>query len=105
MARQAIVTKFIGPTNYKGSRVKATADAGSITLHWDDALNSEDNHERAALALVLKFGWLDLDPGHVNHTDERKLKLFRKRYVAGGMPQHGNPYAYVFCDLRDGRRG
>ena len=56
-ARQAISTKYIGPTNTRGSKVKATADAGSVTLHWDDALNSYDNHAAAAIALANKFGW------------------------------------------------
>jgi hypothetical protein len=54
---QAIVTKYIGPSNVKGSRVKATASAGSVTLHWDDSLNSDQNHCAAARALAVKFGW------------------------------------------------
>lgn len=54
---QAIVTKYIGPSDTRGSRVKAQAFAGSITLHWDDALNSEANHARAAKALADKFSW------------------------------------------------
>ena len=54
---QAITTKFIAPTNFKGSRVKATAQAGSITLHWSHALNSEDNHTAAAEALAIKLDW------------------------------------------------
>lgn len=55
--RQAIVTRYHGPTNYKGSRVKATAEAGSITLSWDDALDSYANHAKAAEALIAKFQW------------------------------------------------
>ncbi len=54
---QAIVTKFIGPTNVRGSRVKATAAAGSVILQWDHSLNSEDNHAAAAKALANKMGW------------------------------------------------
>jgi hypothetical protein len=54
---QAIQTKYIGPSNVKGSRVKAKAQAGSITLHWDDSLNSDANHTAAALALAKKLGW------------------------------------------------
>jgi hypothetical protein len=56
-ARQAIQTKYIGPTNVKGSRCKAWAQAGSVLLAWDDALNSEQNHVRAAEALAAKFHW------------------------------------------------
>ena len=57
--RQAIVTKHLGPTNHRGSRVKATAQAGSVTVPWDDALNSEANHDRAAKALAQRYGWLE----------------------------------------------
>ena len=55
--RQAIETKFLGPTDRRGSRVKASADAGSITLDWDHRLNSDANHRAAALAFARKFGW------------------------------------------------
>lgn len=54
---QAIITKYVGPTNTRGSRVKATASAGSITLAWDCSLNAERNHARAAEALANKFKW------------------------------------------------
>lgn len=57
MTLQAIVTKYHGPGNVRGSRVKATAAAGSVTLSWDCAKNSEDNHVAAAKALADKFGW------------------------------------------------
>jgi hypothetical protein len=55
--RQAITTKFIPPTDTRGSRVKATAAAGSKTLYWDHALNIEDNHAAAARALANRFEW------------------------------------------------
>lgn len=54
---QAITTKYLGPTNVRGSRVKATAAAGSLTLNWDVALNSDQNHIAAAKALAEKFDW------------------------------------------------
>ena len=50
--RQAIVTKYIGPTTSRGSRVKAAAYAGSITVPWDHALSPEGNHTEAAKALA-----------------------------------------------------
>lgn len=55
--RQAIETRYLGPTNHRGSRVKASAQAGSVIIHWDDALNTDDNHEAAAMALCRKYGW------------------------------------------------
>ena len=56
-ALQAIATRYLGPTNYKGSRVKAYCDAGSITVSWEHALNSFQNHQAAANALLIKLGW------------------------------------------------
>jgi hypothetical protein len=57
MKMQAIQTRYIGPRNVRGSRVKAIAEAGSITLSWNPRLNSEGNHKAAAEALANKFGW------------------------------------------------
>ena len=54
---QAIVTKYHGPGNVRGSRVKATASAGSCTLAWNDALGDDANHAKAALTLCNRFGW------------------------------------------------
>jgi hypothetical protein len=75
--RQAIETKYLGPTNHRGSRVKATSQAGSITVSWDDALDVNDNHRAAAKALAKKLGW----PGH---------------YAEGGKADgSGNVYVYI----------
>jgi hypothetical protein len=54
---QAIETKYIGPTNTKGSRIKASAAAGSVTLPYDYAISPEKNHKKAAFALLLEMGW------------------------------------------------
>jgi hypothetical protein len=54
---QAIETKYLGATNAKGGRIKATAWAGSITLPYDYALDAQGNHKAAADALIAKLGW------------------------------------------------
>lgn len=54
---QTIETRFIGPTNSRGSRYKATCEAGSLTLAADYRLCPEDNHRRVARALIEKLGW------------------------------------------------
>lgn len=53
---QAIHTSFIAPTNTRGSRIVAKCAAGRIVVPWDDAQDVEDNHQRAAQALVAKLG-------------------------------------------------
>jgi hypothetical protein len=51
-----ITTRYIGPTDHKPSRVKATAGSGrTITLAWDHALNETENHAAAAAALAGKL--------------------------------------------------
>ena len=55
--RQAIVTKFLAPTNSRGSRVKAVCEAGNYIMPWQHALNVEDNHKLAARHLARKLEW------------------------------------------------
>lgn len=55
---KAIFTKYIGPSNVRGARVKASdEDRNSITLGWNHSLNSEENHRGAAIALIRKMKW------------------------------------------------
>ena len=54
---QAITTRYLGPTNHRGSRILATCSAGRLTHDWNHALNTEDNHREAAQALIAKLGW------------------------------------------------
>lgn len=55
---KAIQTKYLGPTTFRGSRVKAwDSDNNSVTLSWDHALNTEANHRSAANALCLQMNW------------------------------------------------
>jgi hypothetical protein len=79
MIVQAIVTKYIGPSNVRGSRVKATASAGSVILTWNDALNSEDNHAAAARKLAEKYQWSG-------------------NWHCGGMPSNHGGYVFVCAD-------
>jgi hypothetical protein len=81
--RQAIETKYLGPTNTRGSRIKASCQAGSITLDYDDALDSDDNHDFAAIALLKKLGWT----GHLE---------------SGGNAR-GDGNVYVICDIKKRR--
>ncbi len=55
--RQAICTKYIGPTNHRGSRVKAFCEAGEFTMPWDHELSVEENHCKAATYLLDRLVW------------------------------------------------
>ena len=78
--RQAIVTKYLGPTNARGSRVKATAQAGTIAVPWDDARDVIENHEAAAKALAARYRWST------------------ERMHGGAMPDDAG-FVWVFVDV------
>jgi hypothetical protein len=65
---KAIQTKYLGPTNTKGSRIKAyDCDNNAVTVSYDYSLNSEGNHHKAAIALAEKMGWKgNISGGHVS---------------------------------------
>ena len=60
---QAIITKYFGPTNSRGSRIKATCAAGSVTISYPYELSGQACHRAAAEALVQKMGWNDAHYG------------------------------------------
>ena len=47
----------ISASDRRGARVKASADAGSITLDWDSDRDVGWNHRAAARALAKKLDW------------------------------------------------
>lgn len=53
----SIKTAYLGPTNHKGGRVKATCQARSITRQWDYSLNTDENHRAVAAELAQLVGW------------------------------------------------
>lgn len=55
---KAIKTIYLGATNTRSSRIKATdCDRNSITLSWDHSLDTNGNHKKAAKALCDKMDW------------------------------------------------
>jgi hypothetical protein len=55
---KAISTKYIGPTIYRGSRIKAfDSDNNQVTIPYPYELSGEDVHRKAAEALRDKMGW------------------------------------------------
>lgn len=54
---QAIQIHYLGPTNTKGSRLKATAQAGSVTIPYPYEVNNEAAYRKAAEALCDKLKW------------------------------------------------
>ena len=55
---QAIETKYIGPTNTKGGRIKAECWGGSVTISYPHELDTDKAHAAAAQALIDKMSAL-----------------------------------------------
>ena len=57
---QAIETKVLPATNTKGTRVKATCQAGSITRSFGQITESLQDYQRTvAIELAESLNWLD----------------------------------------------
>ena len=55
---KAIKTVYLGPTNTRGSRIKASdGDGHSVTVPYPHELSGADCHAVAAVALCRKMGW------------------------------------------------
>ncbi len=59
---KAIQTKYLGPTDYRGARIKAwvqtcDSDRRQVTISYPHELNGEDCHRAAAVALCEKMSW------------------------------------------------
>ena len=76
---QAILTKKLPCTNTRPSRMKASCQAGSLTVSYAYDLNIEENHERACALLIAKLGWSCYTPSKI---------------VCGQLPD--GTYAHVF---------
>jgi hypothetical protein len=57
MTYQAIETKYYGPTNHRGSRIKAYAQCGKVWVHYDHGLSTQENHASAAMAFLRQWEW------------------------------------------------
>jgi len=58
MIYQAIQTKFFGPNNSKGDRIKVSSQAKTKWVGWDYGLGIDENHRSAALELIQELGWV-----------------------------------------------
>jgi hypothetical protein len=53
----AIMSKYHGPTDTRGSKVRAKVDGYTVTVGYASELDSEANHRAAVVALCAKLNW------------------------------------------------
>lgn len=72
---QAITTRYFGPTNTKGSRIRVSCQAKTRFYPWNHALNQSANHMAAAKALATELGW-NYGPWHGGELPDGKGSVF-----------------------------
>jgi len=76
-----ITTKYLGATNHRSSRIKATSGSGkTLFVAWDSELDSLDNHAAAATFLAVAALGIPAD----------QLTL-----VGGSLPRSGYAFAVM----------
>jgi len=80
---QAIITKFCGPTNTKGSRIQVKGWLKTVYVSWDHALNSEENHAIAVAKYVFDLNKQRVDGG------------LKWDIIGGGMMPDESGYAFI----------
>ena len=59
---KAIMTKYHGPTETRGSRISASdSDGNRVYIPYDYKLTDEEAHRKAAVALCAKMKWSGAD--------------------------------------------
>lgn len=94
---QAIDTKFYGPTNFKGSRIRARCQAKKIWVSWDHGLGVDENHTKAAKELIKQLGWDEhywiIGGGDPDSTGNYYVLLPKDEQQRGDLINYGDTYA------------
>ena len=90
---QAIATTYLCPTNTKGTRYKASCEAGSITISADDALNIDRNHEAACQALKDKLSRRNANA----YGTKPEHDVWQRKTVSGSF-DGAKRMAHIFID-------
>lgn len=80
---QAVITKYIGPTDKRGSRVSVKSWMGSKLVPWDNSIGSEENH-----ALAVGVHLMELNK-------KREGDDLEFRIVSGGGMPDSSGYAFI----------
>jgi hypothetical protein len=88
---QAIITKYIGPTNSRGARIQAQCGRGKIYFPYPYELSGDKCHRAAVDALTAKFAKEDEAAGA---PMDRNYWL--GDYVTGQIPS--GEYVHVFAE-------
>ena len=80
---QAISTRYLGPTNTLGARIKASCERGSITIPYPHELSGDEVHREAVRQLLSRFIREDSE-GESPCPPERNP--WKRDFVTGSLP-------------------
>lgn len=83
---QVVTTKYLGPTNSRGSRVKVNSWQGSKSYNWHCELSTEENHSLAVANFLCEL-------------NKKRQGDMKWHIVAGGGMPDGVGYGFVI-DLK-----
>lgn len=89
---QAIITKYIGPTNSRGARIKAQCERGKIFFSYPYHLSGEAAHRAAVDALTDKFAEEDAK----KYGTQKEGNTWKMPFVTGQIPS--GEYVHVFTE-------
>lgn len=81
---QAITTKYMGPTNHRGSRIKASCPAGSVTIPFNYG-SGDGGHYEAFIALIDKLGWHDYGTWYAGDLETGKVYVCSPKYASSSV--------------------
>ena len=90
---QAILVRYLGPTNSRGSRLKASCDRGSVTVPYNYGLSHDSREEAAARMLVEKF----LAEDQKLYGTMPEDNPWNRPMLHGGLPGNGGE-VFVFTE-------
>jgi hypothetical protein len=88
---QAIQTKYLPATNYRGSRIKASCERGSITIPYPHELSGDEVHRAAVYALLAKFCAEDL----AEYGTKQEDNPWSREYVTGFLPDGSGAHVFL----------
>jgi hypothetical protein len=89
---QAIITKYLGPTNSRGARIKAECERGKIFFPFPYELSGDEVHRAAVHALVEKFAAEDVK----QYGTPKDKNPWLRPFVTGQIPS--GEYVHVFTE-------
>lgn len=88
---QAIRTHYIPATNYKGSRIKAQCERGSLVWSYEASYNPDEAHAQAAMALIARFCEEDLK----QYGTPKYENPWARPFVSGGLPDGSCAHVFI----------